>query len=1075
MSKSEADLNLHIKKATSPDETAPKRKHVRACSVYTWEKRSGRAFWAGIKIQPIQSDPVQIFKALITIHKVLQEGHPSVLREAQTNVNWIESLARNLPPGGPRSGGYDRLIEEYVRLLVRKLEFHRMHPDFNGTFEYKEYISLRNIDDPNEGYEAIIDLMNLQDSIDEFQRIVFASIQRSPSNECKISSLTALIAESYGIYRFLTTMIRAMHATTNDDDALEPLRSRYYSQYNRLLNFYYDCSSLKYLTSLITIPNLSPDPPNLYGEFDEDDENAPALPRRPGTAGPPEDNTPISTAATTPAPISQQPTGAVPPEPVVDFWSTQAGQQQLLQQQQQQQLLQQQQYEEEQRNLQAQRDAEIQQQQLLRLQQQQQFEEQQRAQAEQQRLAQEALLRDQLQRQAQGHAAELEREILNLRGQLERNQLNLEQYDQRVKALETELQQLNSNSAMQLSSKDEMIKSVQDQVDTWKNKYEALAKLYSQLRQEHLDLLTKFKKVQAKAASAQEAIDKREKLERDLKAKNIELADLIRERDRARYDLDKSRGSNKDQIEKLERDLRMATDKLNDSERSKGADLSLMLAKHNRELSELEEAIKAKQKIIDSYGSRSIDDGELKDKLQEKEDELEIQQEMYQALTQAFEKMALEKQNGNGAPSLQSIADIIDAILKSSSDRIQDSLFELESPMQAGNQNATPQYLLSVIEKASSSVFDFTDAFTDFMAAEDPADVDNASIINSITLSTTAIIEVLGNSKGITRLVRDDSVADTIVHNAQQSAHALKEFFVGMISSGLANHSTDDKINIIIQHNLHVQSELKKLSDLATTLAPKISSHGPLNSDNLGDVVEQSMAKAAEAISTASARLAQLMTKPRDPSFSELEMTIHDAILSAAQAVTSAIAALIRAASACQQEIVAQGRGSSSPTAFYKKHNRWTEGLISAAKSVAASTNVLIETADGVLSKQNSPEQLIVASNEVAASTAQLVAASRVKSSYMSKTQDHLELASKNVTSACKSLVAQVQDIISKQQRQADADKDVDYSKLTPHVLKRTEMEQQVEILKLENMLGNARKRLGEIRKFSYIDDEDDD
>lgn len=141
-----------------------------------------------------------------------------------------------------------------------------------------------------------------------------------------------------------------------------------------------------------------------------------------------------------------------------------------------------------------------------------------------------------------------------------------------------------------------------------------------------------------------------------------------------------------------------------------------------------------------------------------------------------------------------------------------------------------------------------------------------------------------------------------------------------------------------------------------------------------------------------------------------------------------------------------------------QKHNRWTEGLISAAKSVAASTNVLIETADGVLSKQNSPEQLIVASNEVAASTAQLVAASRVKSSYMSKTQDHLELASKNVTSACKSLVAQVQDIISKQQRQADADKDVDYSKLTPHVLKRTEMEQQVEILKLENMLGNARK-----------------
>ena len=32
---------------------------------------------------------------------------------------------------------------------------------------------------------------------------------------------------------------------------------------------------------------------------------------------------------------------------------------------------------------------------------------------------------------------------------------------------------------------------------------------------------------------------KKEKLEKDLKAKNVELADLIRERDRARLDLDR--------------------------------------------------------------------------------------------------------------------------------------------------------------------------------------------------------------------------------------------------------------------------------------------------------------------------------------------------------------------------------------------------------------------------------------------------------------------------------------------------------------------------------------------------------
>jgi len=76
----------------------------------------------------------------------------------------------------------------------------------------------------------------------------------------------------------------------------------------------------------------------------------------------------------------------------------------------------------------------------------------------------------------------------------------------------------------------------------WKNKYEQLAKLYSQLRQEHLDLLQKYKSMQLKANSAQEAIDKKEKIEREMKSKNLELADMIRERDRARYELDRLKG-----------------------------------------------------------------------------------------------------------------------------------------------------------------------------------------------------------------------------------------------------------------------------------------------------------------------------------------------------------------------------------------------------------------------------------------------------------------------------------------------------------------------------------------------------
>ena|ERR1700733_12564636 len=110
---------------------------------------------------------------------------------------------------------------------------------------------------------------------------------------------------------------------------------------------------------------------------------------------------------------------------------------------------------------------------------------------------------------------------------------------QRVKALEQELGAVGNHVASQISAKDELIKQLQDQVTLWRNKYEALARLYSQLRTEHLDMLSKFKQMQLKANSAQEAIDRMERMERDVKAKNLELADMIRERDRARFDVDR--------------------------------------------------------------------------------------------------------------------------------------------------------------------------------------------------------------------------------------------------------------------------------------------------------------------------------------------------------------------------------------------------------------------------------------------------------------------------------------------------------------------------------------------------------
>ncbi|CAE6459394.1 unnamed protein product [Rhizoctonia solani] len=1055
--KAEAELTLNIKKATSPEESAPKQKHVRKCIVYTWDYHSSMSIWTGLRVQPILSDEVQTFKALITVHKVLQEGHPVAIREGQNQTGWLETCARTIGSDGTR--GYGSLIRAYVAFILSKLRFHRTHPEFNGMFDYEEYVSLKNIDDPNEGYETISDLMNLQDQIESFQKLVFSTFRHSVNNECRISSLVPLVKESYGIYRFITSMLRAMHRRTDVGDALEPLRTRYNQQHYNLRKFYYECSNLKYLTGLINVPKLGQEPPSLT-----DSGSAPDLPKRPKS---------------TAAPASPPPT-APSPDPTAAQIAEQA---RMLKE-----------YEDQQAALIASRQAEETRRLEQQMAQQREFEEAQRQQAERERLAQEDLLRQQQQaaqfqmsNQAALRLQEMEREMLALRGQWERDQLMLEQYDRRVKALEGALNTTNADALAQMSGKDELIKQLQDQVTLWRNKYESLAKLYSQLRTEHLDMLSKFKQMQLKANSAQEAIDKMERMERDIKAKNLELADMIRERDRARFDLDRMKSNHKEDMDRLRRDLSFANERAEDATRNKSSEVSTMMAKYNRQLNELEDSLRASLSLITitapsiNFGALDGQDSDVERLREEKDQEIAILQEEMDSTIQKMAEMQMDLQASQGIveettnaqidtlilDNRKKLNQIIDSILQSCVQKMDDAIYELESPNQNGNQNATPEYTLSMIEKAMNNATEFAMTFNLYLGGEPGGD--HVDVIKAANEYAHALSEVLLNCKGITRLANDDNASDKLIADAKHAGDVGLRFFLNLQSYKLDLIPQSQRTEIPLRNNVEARGALTKLTEAVDKLVPKGKAGTRTNGD-LGDMVEQEMLGAARAIEAATQRLQQLIDRPRDASrFSAVDLQVHDSILAAAMAITNAIGRLIQAATESQQEIVAQGRGSSTTQQFYKRNNRWTEGLISAAKAVAFATNLLIESADGVLSGTHSLEQLIVASNEVAGATAQLVAASRVKASLMSKTQDRLELAAKAVTEACKALVRQVKAITTKQLESEE----VDYKSMAVHEFKVREMEQQVEILKLEKELGAARHRLGAMRRAGYHAEEE--
>ena len=221
-------------------------------------------------MQPVLSDAVPCFKALVTIHKLLVNGPHIVLSEACNEVSFLEQCARI---HGSQNGafassyGYGPLISSYVSFLLTKIDFHRTHPEFTGNFDYEEYLSIKGVQDLDEGYKTIDEMMELQERLDLFQKSVFENFgSASGSVECRVSAFVPLIDESYGMYKFVTSMLSAMHLSVDSPDPLILLVERYNNIFVSLKQFYEECSKIRYLTSLVAIPKL----PERAPQFTED-------------------------------------------------------------------------------------------------------------------------------------------------------------------------------------------------------------------------------------------------------------------------------------------------------------------------------------------------------------------------------------------------------------------------------------------------------------------------------------------------------------------------------------------------------------------------------------------------------------------------------------------------------------------------------------------------------------------------------------------------------------------------------------------------------------------------------------
>lgn len=229
----------------------------------------------------------------------------------------------------------------------------------------------------------------------------------------------------------------------------------------------------------------------------------------------------------------------------------------------------------------------------------------------------------------------------------------------------------------------------------------------------------------------------------------------------------------------------------------------------------------------------------------------------------------------------------------------------------------------------------------------------------------------------------------------------------------------------------------------------------------IGDALMSEMERAAAQVLHATERLATLRANVS---------SAHGDVIEAVAALAAAIAALVQAARAVQDAIVAKA-GDGPPGVFYKQNSVWTAGLISAAQAVAGATEHLVDATSGVLGTPavRTPEHLLVAATGVTAATAQLVAAARVKADPTWASAEALEDAARAVAATSRDLVALVTTRVSSLDGDGgDANRTLPRS---AQEFKVAEMDQQVEILSLERRLQAARIHLSRLRQSQYAKD----
>ncbi|KAL0610502.1 Huntingtin-interacting protein 1-related protein [Plecturocebus cupreus] len=1022
---------ISISKAINTQEAPVKEKHARLSAsalgldiagiiLGTHHEKGAFTFWSYAIGLPLPSSSILSWKFCHVLHKVLRDGHPNVLHDCQryrSNIREIGDLWGHL------HDRYGQLVNVYTKLLLTKISFHLKHPQFPAGLEVTDEVLEKAAgNDVNNIFQLTVEMFDYMDCELKLSESVFRqlntaiAVSQMSSGQCRLAPLIQVIQDCSHLYHYTVKLLFKLHSCL-PADTLQGHRDRFHEQFHSLRNFFRRASDMLYFKRLIQIPRLPEGPPNFLraSALAEHIKPVVVIPEEAPEDEEPENLIEISTGPPAGEPVVvadlfDQTFG--PPNGSVKDDRTSVP-----------------------------RDLQI------------------------ESLKREVeTLRSELEKiklEAQRYISQLKGQVNALEGELE------EQRKQKQKAL-VDNEQLRHELAQLRAAQLEGERS-QGLREEAERKASATEVRYNKLKEKHNELVHVHAELLRKNADTAKQLTVTQQSQEEVARVKEQLAFQV---EQVKRESELKLEEQSDQLEKLKRDLEAKA----------------------RELAHVQEALSHTQQSQSELSSRldtlSAEKEALSGAVQQREADLLAAQSLVRETEAALsqEQQCSSREQGELRGRLaekesqeqglrQRLLDDQFAVLRGTAAEaagiLRDAVSKLDDPLylrctsspgrwggpasflspgpeqQAAGALPLPvlaDYLVSRAQEALDAVSALEEGHAQYLTSL----ADASALVAALTRFSHLAADTIVNGGATSHLAPSDP-ADRLIDTCRECGARALELMGQLQDRQALRHIQASLVRIPLQGILQLGQELK----------PKSLD---VRQEELGAMVDKEMAATSAAIEDAVWRIEDMMNQARHAS-SGVKLEVNERILNSCTDLMKAIRLLVMTSTSLQKEIVESGRGAATQQEFYAKNSRWTEGLISASKAVGWGATQLVEAADKVVLHTGKYEELIVCSHEIAASTAQLVAASKVKADKNSPHLSRLQECSRMVNERAANVVASTK---SGQEQIEDRDT-MDFSGLSLIKLKKQEMETQVRVLELEKTLEAERMRLGELRKQHYM------